>query len=89
MKTTERGDTTELTDFHKTMFNLILLVGIACAIALAGFEFFLAGGTVVILTLAVEIGNIAIYRRRIRQAPIRAFSDVVNEFRNEFGTDKP
>ncbi|HDY73148.1 MAG TPA: hypothetical protein ENH86_01075 [Candidatus Jorgensenbacteria bacterium] len=89
METTERGNTAELTNFHKSIFYPVLFAGLTCTIALAGLGFFLAGGIVVILTFVVEVGNIKIWKWRIKQVPIRALSDLVNEFKNRSETNEP
>ncbi len=81
MDTMGRERVTRLTDFHKAMFNLIFIVGIACAAVLAAFGFFFAGGIAVVTTFAAEVGNRAIWKRRFRQAPVKAFSEHVRRFK--------
>ena len=89
METTVETEITDMINFHKALFKSILFVGVVCIIVLAKFDFFLAGGIVAVATLAAEIGNIVIRKRRIEQVPIRAFSNIVNEFKNRPETNEP
>lgn len=73
--------TAKMTDFHKTIFKLIFIVGITCVVALAAFDFFSAGGSVVVLTFIVEVGNIKIWKWRVKRAQENAFSEYVESLR--------
>ena len=80
---------TEITNFHETMLKLILVAGAACVVMLTVLGFSLAAEIARVTTFIAGVGNKAILRWRFRQAPIRAFSYLVNEIKNRFKTNEP